>query len=189
MITGYTFSYSGIVNQLIIDCALTKPSEQVSGIKQDVKALWDTGAQITCISQKLVDALALQPEDSIDITGAENQAFKTEVYGIQLIMGKFVIPYLRVAKLSMENSNHDMIIGMDVIGKGDLSITNYNGRTFLTFREPSIECIDYVSEINLFNKCANVHKVNVSHGIKLDKCACGSQKFYANCHGKSKYNK
>lgn len=187
--TGYTRNYGLIVNQLLIDCAVMKPQESTDGITQNLKALWDTGAQITCISQKVVDSLGLQPEGTTTITGAEDKPFKTDVYGVQLVMGNFVIPCLQVAKLPMVNQKHDMIIGMDVICKGDLSITNFNGNTCLTFREPSVEMIDYVSEITMFNKCLKIHNIKASHHIKNDLCACGSKKKYDNCHGKSKYNR
>ncbi len=37
----------------------------------------------------------------------------------------------------------DVLIGMDVIGLGDFSITNKDGKTTFSFREPSMEEIDY----------------------------------------------
>lgn len=189
MITGYTYPFPGIVNQLVIDCAITLPNAVTGGVVQNIRALWDTGAQLTCISQRLVARLNLQPDGSTNILGANNQPFPAKVYSVQLIMGRFVIPYLRVAELPMQNTGHDVIIGMDVMSQGDLTITNYNGHTVLTFREPSLETVNYVEEIDLFNKCLKAHNVKVAHHIRQDKCECGSGKSFANCHGKSKYNK
>ena len=187
MITGYTYAYNGVVNQLLIDCAITKPSEDIANVAQNIKALWDTGAEMTCISSALVESLSLKPEDTTKITGAENKPFDANVYSVQLVMGRFVIPHLRVAELSMDNKSHDIIIGMDVIGRGDLTITNYDRKTCLTFRQPSIETVNYVDEIDMFNRCVTKHNVNVAHHIKSDKCACGSGKSFINCHGQSKY--
>lgn len=189
MITGYTYPFPGIVNQLVIDCAITLPNATTGGVVQNIRALWDTGAQLTCISQSLVARLNLQPDGSTNILGANNQPFPANVYSVQLIMGRFVIPYLRVAELPMQNTGHDVIIGMDVMSQGDLTITNYNGHTVLTFREPSLETVNYVGEIDLFNKCLKAHNAKVAHHIRQDKCECGSGKLFANCHAKSKYNK
>ena len=38
------------------------------------------------------------------------------------------------------------IVGMDVITRGDLAITNCSGATCMTFRVPSIQRIDFVVE-------------------------------------------
>jgi hypothetical protein len=40
-----------------------------------------------------------------------------------------------------------VLIGMDVIGSGDLAITNHNGKTTFTFRVPPCEEIDFVAEL------------------------------------------
>ena len=41
----------------------------------------------------------------------------------------------------------DVLLGMDVIAGGDFAISNFNGQTWWTFRVPSNEPIDFVSEI------------------------------------------
>ena len=38
----------------------------------------------------------------------------------------------------------DMLIGMDIISKGDFAITNVGGKTTFSFRIPSVETIDFV---------------------------------------------
>lgn len=101
-------------------------------------------------------------------------------------MGSFVIPMHKVVGLPMDNQEHSVIIGMDIISKGDLAITNFGGRTVLSFREPSLETIDYVAELDLQNKCDKLHVININNN-RPDKCACGSGKDYKNCHGKSPY--
>jgi hypothetical protein len=40
----------------------------------------------------------------------------------------------------------DLIIGMDVMTQGDLSITNFEGKTIFSFRMPSINRVDFESE-------------------------------------------
>lgn len=38
----------------------------------------------------------------------------------------------------------EILIGMDIISKGDFAVTNYNSKTVFTFRFPSVGCIDFV---------------------------------------------
>ncbi len=66
------------------------------------------------------------------------------------------------------------IIGMDVITLGDLSITNLNGQTWMTFRIPSYAATDYVEE----------WQRSVSAGVgRNDPCPCGSGRKFKKCHG------
>ena len=37
----------------------------------------------------------------------------------------------------------DVLIGMDIISKGDFAVSNYNGKTQFSFRLPSQEDVDY----------------------------------------------
>lgn len=41
----------------------------------------------------------------------------------------------------------DLLIGMDVISQGDMSITNFNGNTVMSFRVPSKVEVDFVSQL------------------------------------------
>ena len=65
------------------------------------------------------------------------------------------------------------LVGMDVICNGDFSITNLNGRTWMSFRIPSCAAIDYVAEATKLTYA----------GVKPnDLCPCGSGKKYKRCH-------
>lgn len=44
---------------------------------------------------------------------------------------------------------------MDIITYGDFSITNYNGRTTFSFRIPSVNEVDFVSEFQFNKKSSN----------------------------------
>jgi hypothetical protein len=72
-------------------------------------------------------------------------------------------------------TNFGAIIGMDVMTLGDLSITNYSGRTCMSFRTPSLSKVDYVAE----------HARAVFSGVgRNDPCPCGSGRKFKKCHGK-----
>ena len=40
----------------------------------------------------------------------------------------------------------EMLIGMDIIGAGDFSISNYNNKTTFSFRIPSVREVDFRNE-------------------------------------------
>ena len=50
------------------------------------------------------------------------------------------------------------LIGMDIISMGDSAITNYEGRTIMTFRIPSLLKIDFVEEWNRRKAVENRHR-------------------------------
>lgn len=81
----------------------------------------------------------------------------------------------------------DMLIGMDVISKGDFAVTNVGGITTFSFRIPSQETIDYVQQDNQANAKAQLVADAVRHKKvgRNDPCPCGSGKKYKNCHGKN----
>jgi len=176
--TAYTHKEANLVRRILVKCKFAILGDDVDA-QDEISALWDTGAMCTCISQDLAAKLKLQPDDFGWVTGANNKPFKAPIYSVLLKMGSFVIPYIRVYGLPMDGKNHDAIIGMDVMQQGDLTITNYNGQTVLTFREPSINSIDYVAEGKKFEE---VHKLWVKKN--MHKCPCGSGKLWTNCHGK-----
>lgn len=183
MITAHTKKFPSIVNRMIISCDIVVPDKG-----QDVhhmSALWDTGASCTCISDELARQWGMSPDNFQDACGMENQVAKYPVYTVQLSLGHFIIPYIQVLGLPMEGNEHNMIIGMDVMNKGDVAITNKNGHTVLTFRQPSLECIDYKSEVEDIKKYIKMHAIWKKQGNNL--CPCGSKKQWNNCHGRSIY--
>jgi len=72
-----------------------------------------------------------------------------------------------------------VIIGMDIIAGGDMSISNHGGETWFTFRFPSFGRHDYVQE---FNARQPVTRGQVKVG-RNEPCPCGSGKKYKKCCG------
>jgi uncharacterized protein YecA (UPF0149 family) len=62
---------------------------------------------------------------------------------------------------------------MDVICIGDFAITNVSGQTWMSFRTPSSETIDYVVQVN---------KTKYAGVGPNDPCPCGSGKKFKKCH-------
>lgn len=99
------------------------------------KALWDTGADTTIISSRIVGNLRLQPYKQGGIAGIGG-ASDSNVYLVHILVptGDF-ITYVEVMESDFED--YDVIIGMDVITFGDFLITNKDGKTLFQFRTPS----------------------------------------------------
>jgi hypothetical protein len=113
-------------------------------------AIWDTGAMGTVITPKVVADLGLKPSEQITVQGVgpagTSQSHPASTYLINLFLPNNVaLAGIRVAESSVTGC--DVLIGMDVIGSGDLAITNHNGKTTFTFRIPPCEEIDFVVEI------------------------------------------
>lgn len=71
----------------------------------------------------------------------------------------------------------DVIIGMDVLGNGDFTVTHHGGKTTFSFCIPSRREIDFVAEVDRENR-SKFPKVG-----RNDLCPCNSGKKYKKCHG------
>jgi len=140
--------------------------------------IWDTGASASVITQKVVDALKIKPTGMAQVYHAQGTQL-AETYLVNIILPSGVgFSALRVTKGDLVTG--DVLIGMDVIGKGDFAVTNYQGKTVFTYRTPSIQKIDFTGQ----GKPQTLHS-----GPKVgrnDPCPCGSsKKFKKCCEGKA----
>ena len=110
------------------------------------RAIWDTGASCSCISQKVVKSLNLSEIDRV-INHTANGPREAGVYLVNIYLPNRVI-FSATRVIDAEILGADILIGMDVINKGDLAITHKNGATWMTFQFPSYHKIDFVEEIN-----------------------------------------
>lgn len=107
------------------------------------KALWDTGATNTVISQKLVTSLNLPVISKTQIFGVNNLS-PTSIHIIDLWLPNYcVICKIPAAKGDLF-PDFDVLIGMDIISRGDFSISNFKNRTIFSFRYPLVGNIDFV---------------------------------------------
>ncbi len=121
-------------------------------ITLNCKGLWDSGATRTCISSNIVNALKLIP-----IGKATNQTAggtrNVNVYLVDIILPNNVkIQNLPVVEAQIGGQGFDVLLGMNIINKGDFSITNVSNKTILSFRIPTSKTIDYVKEVNMKNQ-------------------------------------
>ena len=104
---------------------------------------WDTGATGTCISKEVVSKLGLIPIGKVQVHTPSGIGTMSQ-YIIDLIMNNEVIFHNWVVMDSeIGKQGIDVLIGMDIISKGDFAISNYEGRPQFSFRIPSQEHIEY----------------------------------------------
>lgn len=151
---GFTTKANGIARELKNDIYVSEIHDPATGlpepIKKPYKAIWDTGATNTCITPSVVQDLGLQPSGRAVVrvvgSGAAATEHETATYLVNIFLPNgVVIIGVRVSENML--SGTDVLIGMDIIAHGDFAITNYDGKTWWTFRVPSNEPIDFVEEI------------------------------------------
>lgn len=139
-IKAFTIEYrSGISKFLKSEVVISSEGNTTKGV-----ALWDTGATGTCISTNVVKKLGLVPTGMMDIqTPSGKSRVNTYLVTIKL-PNDLIIPDVKVCDTAIGEQGIEMLIGMDIITKGDLAVSNYNSRTVFTFRVPSVSLTDYV---------------------------------------------
>ena len=111
----------------------------------EVVALWDTGAQCTCISHEAADQLGLCPITMKPLSGATGSGIRP-VYEVDILLpNKVLVPSCKVAEVDIGKDGLGLLIGMDIISCGDFLIQNYKDKTTFSFRVPP-EPIDDFAE-------------------------------------------
>lgn len=143
---AFTLKSSTLVNMIDMDINITSSFQQVPiPVTESIpwRAVWDTGATQTSITQHVVDILKLTPLEPTLNVGTANGIIKSKTYSIDIILpNNIIIPDL-VVSCSPLPDGLSVAIGMDIIKQGNFSITNHNGKTTFSFCIPSIGEIDY----------------------------------------------
>lgn len=120
-------------------------------------ALWDTGATGTCISERIVKDLGLVSTGKMTISTPSGQA-ETNTYLVDILLPNRVnITGAQVMDSKIGDQGIDILIGMDIITKGDFSVSCLNGKTCFSFRMPSVEETDFVRGIRIENALGKRH--------------------------------
>ena len=110
--------------------------------------IWDTGATRSVITQNVVDACGLQSIGVQKVYHAQGESQNVQQFLVNIgLPNKVGFPGLPVTLGVLVNG--DVLIGMDIIGKGDFAVTNLKGKTKFSFRMPSEADIDFVKEAGI----------------------------------------
>jgi len=109
-------------------------------------AIWDTGATGTVITKKVVQDCDLKQVGMAKVQTVGGDV-NSPVYFVSLYLpNKVIIPQLRVVE-GILFGPAEILIGMDIINRGDFAITNKNNKTTFSFRMPSLETINFVKQM------------------------------------------
>lgn len=185
---AFTLNHNGLVNSLQTPCGICEGisvDDLNKGLKHppitNVTAIWDTGAEMSSISETVVKTMGLVPVGRARNYTAGGE-IEVNIYVINILL-PCDVHFAMIPVTGNDLGDADMLIGMDIISRGDFAITNVGGKTTFSFRIPSIERIDYVNPTLSSSTITNP----VSHSSKIgrnDPSPCGSGKKYKNCHGR-----
>jgi len=149
---SFTVKASGILRRLTTPSFVSIASKDVGATDQPQSkqfcSLWDTGATFTTITRRVVEELRLQIGGYITLNHAGGQTEGAPIFYINLLLYNNVeIADVRVGLVDI--TDPDVIIGMDIINRGDFAVSNRNGATSFSFRIPSVEDFDFAVEDNL----------------------------------------
>lgn len=119
-------------------CNVSRPYESMAGDGHGpFNALWDTGSSCCLVSRRVVEACGLRP------TGTVRELIVMQGRGpAQTYLGDLILPggiaFMNVELLEGTSlPDIDVIVGLDVITCGDLSLATSSGKPVLSFRAPA----------------------------------------------------
>ena len=160
---SFTVKASCHLRQLVTPCFVSLATD--NGLlsarppSRQFRSVWDTGATVSMVSKRVVDALGLPTEGFFNIRHAGGEAIEVPTYRVDLLLyNNAPISDVRVGLVEVKDI--DVIIGMDIINRGDFAVSNRNGATSFSFRIPSVEDFDFASADNRPSSSLGEHEPN-----------------------------
>ena len=179
---AFTCRYQGRSLTLVSDVEIFPafvPPAKPPGSKM-YKALYDTGATHSAVSPKVVADLNLTSIGATNV-GVGGGTLTTTSHLVTIgLPNRVLFGTVRVASMIL-HPDIDVLIGMDILGMGDFTVTHHQGNTTFSFCFPSRREIDFVTEIEESKKVIPAHSNKVGRN---EPCPCGSGKKYKKCHGR-----
>ncbi|KKT29918.1 MAG: preprotein translocase subunit SecA [Candidatus Collierbacteria bacterium GW2011_GWC2_44_18] len=145
-----TTTFSGKANTLVNEVGIAIPTTNLRKVHSHrYKAIWDTGATNCVITSKVVGDLGILPFSKRKVAGISGEVI-ANVYYVDIFLPNGVCVTDIVAFETPDLVGEpEMLIGMDIIGLGDFSVTQANGHTVMSYRIPSIKDINYAEEAKI----------------------------------------
>lgn len=176
---SFTTRYTGRANRLVTDVGIAIAfgnDEQRPTHTHTYKALWDTGATNTLVTQRVVTECNLTPRGFSQVYTPSGSHESSTFFVSVWLPNRVIVPQVVVTQGSLAN-NIDLLIGMDIIGLGDFAVNNKDGVTSFSFRIPSMERVDYTVRHQTLRMTPPIGRNSL--------CPCGSGKKYKHCHGQN----
>ncbi len=160
---AFRTEYPGITNVLVNDCQIALPSAVDPNRQKKFitfKAIWDTGATNTVITENVAKQVALNPTGMTETYGVHGKNI-VHTYIIDILLPNNVcIPNIQVTE-GILFSEVDILIGMDIIQLGDFNISNSSGKTTFSYCLPPhknrVDLLDKSNCVNIRNKSVPRH--------------------------------
>ena len=182
---AFTIKFTGRQNRITTKVGISKAFDPANPPtppygQYETTALWDTGSTRSVVTSATVKAISLEPVGSTIVNHAGGRG-TSNTYLVNMFLPNHVaVVGVLVSECANIAGNFGAIIGMDIIGQGDLSITNVDGYTCMSYRIPSIQAVDYVIEAN---------RIRFAGVGRNDPCPCGKKDSngksvkFKKCHG------
>lgn len=156
-IKALTLPYNRISDVIACSVNVSFPksllSEGQAEVKDDFIAIWDTGAMASAVTELAALKLGLIQTGVKQISGLGGTLDK-KIYLVDILLPNHILlenhPVTEIDNPKDKDGNKlepfGMLIGMDIISMGDFSVTNFEGKTVMSFRVPSMHKICYVTE-------------------------------------------
>ena len=154
-----------LISPCAISAAHNPDAPSPKPISADFQAIWDTGAAGSVISQRVIDRCALQPSGVMQVKGVHGPATERNKYLVNITLNNGTVRFVAFEITHGDLDGFDVLIGMDVIGLGDFSVTNANGFTMFSYRAPSQTHVDYVAKHTADTQRENM----LNHGGKKNR--------------------
>ena len=144
-----TVRYNGLSRVIKYDVGISVPFTPPSKPPtiKTYQAIWDTGANCSVITSKVVQELNLQPIN-YTIASTGHGSGKAPVYLLNFFLPDNVV-VMNINAVELKIKDADVLIGMDILNLGDFVITNSQKKTTMSFRIPSAYEIDFVEEVQI----------------------------------------
>lgn len=150
---AFTRKTDGIVNEIRSPAGIFLVPTGQEIIPTDIEqfnAVWDTGATNTAVASSVVAKLGSKPITFAPV-GTGGGEVNAPVHLLNIMLpNNVIVPNIAVTELK-DLRSCDILIGMDIIARGDFAITHVGGKACFSFRMPSHRQIDFVPESNLHN--------------------------------------
>lgn len=134
--SAFSVEFAGKAREIVTDIAFASALSENESQSAPVvcKAFWDTGANVSAISPKVVSSLGLSSINRYEVY-APNGPYMASVYAVDVMLpNRMVVKGVAVTEADLKDC--DALIGMDIIALGDLMISNRDNTRF-TFRIPA----------------------------------------------------
>lgn len=116
-------------------------------IAAEAHAMWDTGAEVCIISQKLADALHLDMAPGPMACGLTGTAETSACYAyVSFVAGGGIVTVkCAVVNGPVGGLDYSVILGLNLIRRGTLAISGGDAGLTLSFKMPATDVIDFTS--------------------------------------------